>query len=63
MLNLKICTVIIMKKKKHKKKKKYKKKNNDKKKIMQFPSFEPGIHWLKVHQDSHFAMEANAIFR
>ena len=33
------------------------------KKIMRFPNFEPGIHGLKVHQDIHYAMEANAIYR
>ena len=58
MLTLRICTVMIMSE------------NNIKKsikkiikKIMRFPRFEPGIHGFKVHQDIHYAMEANAIFR
>ena len=70
MLNLQICTVIIMTKKKKKKKKhikmKKKKKNQIKKKKrknMRFPRFEPGIHGFKVHQDIHYAMEANANYR
>ena len=50
MLNLHICTVIIMTKK-------------HRKKIMRFPGFEPGIHGFKVHQDIHYAMEDNAIYR
>ena len=54
MLNLQICNVIIMKKKK---KKETEKKNHA------IPRFEPGIHWFKVHQDIHYAMEANAIYR
>ena len=58
MLNLQICTVIIMTKKKKKKKKNRKYKN--KKKIMLFSRFEPGIVGFKVHQDNHYAMEANA---
>ena len=53
MLNLQVCTVIIMTKKK---------KKNKNKEFMRFPRFEPGINGFKVHQDIHYAMEANAIF-
>ena len=55
MLNLQICTVIIMTKKNIK--------NNNNKKLMRFPRFEHGIHGFQVHQDIHYAMETNAIFR
>ena len=48
MLNLQICTVIIMTKKKNIKKK---------------SRFEPGIDGFEVHQDIHYAMEANAIYQ
>ena len=51
MLNLQICTVIILTKK-------IRKKNN-----VRLPRFEPGIHGFKVHQDIHYAMEANAYYR
>ena len=63
MLNLKKMQCNNNDKKKIKKKKK--KKNNNKKKFMLhvFPRIEPGIHGLKVHQDIHYAMEANAILR
>ena len=64
MLNLQICTVIIMTKKKTKKKNiktinNYKKKKN----IMRFPRFEHGTHRFKIHQDIHYAMEADANYR
>ena len=63
MLNLQICTVIIMTKKKQNKKKKIKNKKKLIKKIMRFTRFEPRIHGFKVHQDIHYAMEANALCR
>ena len=40
-----------------------KKKNKKKKTFMRVPRFEPRIHGFTVHQDIHYAMEANAIFR
>ena len=30
---------------------------------MRFPRFEPGTHGFKVHQDNHYAMEANTSTR
>ena len=30
---------------------------------MRFPRFEPGTHGLKIDQDIHYAMEANANYR
>ena len=58
MLNLQICTVIIMTKNIKKNKN-----NNNNKKFVRFARFEPGIHGFKVHQNIHYAKEANAIFR
>ena len=63
MLNLQICTVIIMTKKKKKKKNINQKKKKKKKKIMRCPRSEPGIHESEVHQDIHYAMEANAYYK
>ena len=30
---------------------------------MRFPRFEPGTHGFKIHQDIHYAMEADAKYR
>ena len=30
---------------------------------MRFSGFETGIHGFKVHQDSHYATEVNALYR